>query len=177
MGDAASVAVFDAFDDLEEDAASFALVEAFSGLGFDVAVQGATADVFHDEEDIFRRINCLKHLHNIRIPYLLHQLNLPPHTLLPININQLILLIHLHRNLLPRHLMQPNPHNRIRPLPYRLPYYILIHTRLRAIIRVQFLHLSLLIIDLWKLKHLFFYFRNLNRLSFHVGVLGFWGVC
>lgn len=126
MSDAPAVTVLYAFKDLSEQTLGILLIQSSVHLGLQVPMQTASSHVLHHQNHIFGGVNDFVESDDALVFHLLHQLDFPLHTLSPVGIQQLVLLVYLHCHLLVRWLVQPQPHHCICSLANLLSYYVLI---------------------------------------------------
>ena len=105
MGHITLVAVKDALYNLSPEKLCFEFWHLSIGLHLEVAVETATVDEFHDQEDLLVRFEGLVELGDVRVVQLLHDLHFTFDALAPIGFHQLELLVYLDSNLLIEHFM------------------------------------------------------------------------
>lgn len=86
MGNAFAVTILECYEDLSEDAARLLLVKLLVDHFFQVRVEAATFDVFHDEVDVRVRLKGLNQLDDVRVVHFLQQYHLAANTPLAIDI-------------------------------------------------------------------------------------------
>jgi hypothetical protein len=77
----------------------------------EVAVQAATVDILHDQEDLLRRLECFVQLCDVWVIKFLHDLHLALDAFLAIWLDQFDFLVNLHCDLLVKLFVKPEPHN------------------------------------------------------------------
>ena len=87
-------------DDLTPQELSFKLRHLPVGLHLQVAMQAASIDILHHEEDLFMALEHLKKLRDVLMVQLLHNLHLSLNRLTSIRLHQLSLLVDLDSNFL-----------------------------------------------------------------------------
>ena len=126
MGDASTVAIFNALENLFENSFCIRLFKSSVRLRFKVAMEAWTSHIFHYQYDILRCVNDLIEPYNVLMLHLLHEFDLSLDRFPSVRVEQLILFVNLHSNFLICWLMKANSNNRICTLPDLLPNYIVI---------------------------------------------------
>jgi len=107
VGDAAAVAVLYPIENLCEDPFGVLFFQASVRLRLQVAMQTASPHILHHQDHVLARVDDLVEPDDVGVLHLLHQLDLSLHTLPPVRIHQLVLLVDLHGHLLVGWLVQP----------------------------------------------------------------------
>jgi hypothetical protein len=89
MRHVALMAVVDSLDYLSPQELGLKLRHLSIWLHLEIAMQAATVDIFHDQEDLLGRFKCLVELRDVGMVQLLHNLHLPLDALLPVGLDQL----------------------------------------------------------------------------------------
>lgn len=108
--------VVDAEDDLLPEVLGLDLCHLSIWFPLEVAVQRAAVDVFHDQEDLLVRLECLVELRKALMINLLHDLYFSLHTFPPIWLQQFEFLVNFDSNLLIEYLVEANSNDGVRAL-------------------------------------------------------------
>jgi len=116
------MAIVNSFDHLLKNSPRLKLGEPLFRVRFNMTMERASPNIFHDQKHIFLSINGLNHINYVRILDLLHQFNFSSNWFLSIDVNKFMLFINLHCYFIPCQFMQTYSHHCIRPLTNLLPY-------------------------------------------------------
>ena len=120
MGNVALVQVVNPECDLLPQKLGLNLCHLSVRFALQVAMQRATVDVLHDQEDLLVRLESLVQLREAVMVDFLHDFDLSLHALAPVGLKQLELFVYLDSDLLVQNLVQSNSHHSIRSLPNSL---------------------------------------------------------
>jgi hypothetical protein len=126
MSDASVVTVPDPLHNLLKDPFGFCLLQSSILLSLQVAMETATPNILHNEYHILRGIYDLIEPDYVLVAHLLHQLDLSLHTLAPVRVHQLVLLVDLHGDLTIAGLVQSHSDHGIGTLTNLLTNHIVI---------------------------------------------------
>ena len=126
MRDTAIVAVSDAFHYLLEYPFRLLLIQPSVALALQIAVEGATSNVLHDEDDVLRSVDDLIEADDVLVSHLFHQLYLPLHTLPSVWIHELVLFVDFHGYFLVSWLVKAYSHHGVGTLANLLSDDILV---------------------------------------------------
>ena len=117
MRDAFIVAVLEAIDDLDEDAASDRIGESLLSELTDKLLKTRPTKVLHDKEDVVRCLECLIELKDVLVVHLLQQFDLSFNRFPTGGLPDPVLLVYLNRHGLLGLVVVPSSHRGIRSLP------------------------------------------------------------
>ena len=102
MCDASIVTVANTLHNLLEDAFRFFLFKSTILLAFQVAMQAATSNILHDQNDILGSIYHLVQANNVLVSHLFHEFDLALDTFASVGIEEFGFLVDLHGDFLVR---------------------------------------------------------------------------
>lgn len=135
----ALVAVVNGLDDLAPKELGLHLGHLAVRFHFEVAVQTATVDVLHDEEDLFVALKDFEELGDVLMVQLLHDLHLSLDRLASVGLHELCLLVDLDGNLLIEQAVQAKADYCVSTLADALADEIVIQIFNRAILCAEFI--------------------------------------
>jgi len=125
MRDAFIVAVLEAIDDLDEDAASDRIGESLLSELTDKLLKTRPTKVLHDKEDVVRCLECLIELKDVLVVHLLQQFDLSFNRFPTGGLPDPVLLVYLNRHGLLGLVVVPSSHRGIGTLPDLPPDIVL----------------------------------------------------
>ena len=135
------MAVMDALYNLSPEELGFEFWHLSIGLHLEVAVEAASVDELHYQEDLLVRFESLVELGDVRMVQLLHDLHFALDALAPIGFHQLELLVYFDSNLLIEHFVEAEAYDGVGTLPDALAYEVVVQVLYRAIGGAEFDHL------------------------------------